>query len=333
MDFKKSIEKNPMTYLVTCIIATASLTAGVQQYFVGEEAKITNAKHISEVDDLNSKLASLRRGLPGSEFLDIRNILYSPGAKVNAPPGSSTFFPEQFYAPKAASDWLYEETSELALLNDLSGGQLQSGLPSGLQSASTLLKVHAWRGKKVFQIKEHEFFKKVYPLISVEKVLNGQFHAILGFAAQDIDQNKSLTLESRTEDAKKALEKPQSDSEDFVNSLDKIFRGDVVGTFFTSQLSAQLMAAVVSPKTRFNLVEVQKVGNVLYAQILVTLKNVNVDGQSCPEFYLRKEMIVIALPDGAVVVQTLVPSADPAPRDIAFAEISKWLTDFRVVIA
>ncbi len=88
VEFKKSVEKNPLTYIATCVIAAATLTAGVMQHFSSQELVLLKERNQSNIDDLNSKLASFRRGIPGSEFFDIRTLLYSrssPDGGANPP--------------------------------------------------------------------------------------------------------------------------------------------------------------------------------------------------------------------------------------------------------
>src|SRR5260370_41076946 len=105
MDLKKSVEGHPFTYLLSCMIAAASLTAGVQQYFAAQEINLLKGKQESDVADLNSKLASLRRGIPGNEFFGIPKLLYSASSKTHTPPGSRTFFPGQVQSPQGQGGW------------------------------------------------------------------------------------------------------------------------------------------------------------------------------------------------------------------------------------
>src|SRR5215471_16915459 len=157
MDFKKLIENNPFTYLVTCIVATVTITAGVMEYFSVQEANLLKGKNQAVVDDLNSKLASLRRGIPGNELFDIRNLLYSRSNGANAPVPSSTFF-DDFYAAKPDVDWTYQETTELAVLADMTGLKMTDA-PRGMQQAGTQIKFHLWRARKTLPVEGHDIFK------------------------------------------------------------------------------------------------------------------------------------------------------------------------------
>ncbi len=332
MDLKKSVEGHPFTYLLSCMIAAASLTAGVQQYFAAQEINLLKGKQESEVADLNSKLASLRRGIPGNEFFDIRNLLYSASSKTNTPPVSTTFFPEQFYAPTGQGDWVYKETTELALGADMAGVSRES-VAASFQKGMTLLKLHLWKSKNELPVEGHDLFKKLYPLITVEKVSSEQMRTIAGMPTLSDELLKQAIATGGKQDVQKAIEKRDSNPQEFVDNMDRAFRNDMIGTYFTIQLQAQSKAALVSPQTSFTLLEIQKVGNVLYAQFLTTLKDVKVGGQPFAQYYLRKEIIVISTPDGAFLVGTNVPSGDPAARDPFFAAVSKWLSEFRVVIS
>lgn len=332
MDFKKSIENHPMTFLVTCIIAASSLTAGVQRYFSTQQTNLLNERHRSEIEELNSKLSSLRRGIPGNEFFDVRHLLYSPNNKTNTPPSSSAFFQEQFYGPKGGGDWIYKQTTELEVMSDLTGISLKS-LPVQFQKANSVLTLHVWKAKDETSIEGHDAFKKLYPLITVEKVSFEQMRTISGIAAANEDDADQTPSPEVKQSAQKAVEEKNSDAQKFLDGMDKVFRGDAIGAFFRAQLDLQFAATLLSQKTSVNVVEIQKVGNVLYAQFLITLKDVKVGGRPVPEYFLRKELIIISTPEGAFVINTLVPSDDPAPRSQSFAAVSKWLDDFRVVIS
>jgi hypothetical protein len=328
MELKKSVEKNPFTYLISCMVAAATLTFSVCGYFAKQEVTLEK----NQIADLNSKLASLHREVPGGEFFDIRNLIYSTNSTKNAPPSSSKFFPEQFYAPTGQGDWEYKETTELALISDLIGAS-PTDLPPSLQQAMTLLKLHLWRGKKDIAIEGHDAFKKIYPLITLEKVTSDQMRTLLGIGAAAQEKPKQAAAPEAKQELVKAIEKDNADSQKIVDGLDKAFRNDMIGSFFTSQLQLQLAGAAQSSRTSFTLLEIQKVGNVLYAQFLITLKDVKVEGRQLPEYYLRKEMIMISEPDGGFFLGTTVPSEDPAPRDHFFAAVSKWLDEFRVVLS
>jgi hypothetical protein len=331
MDLKTSVEKNPFIYLITCMIATATLTAGVQQYFASQQLTLLKGNQQSEVADLNSKLSSIRRGIPGSDFFDIRNLLFSSSSKTNTPPASSTYFPEQFYAPAAQADWLYKETTELALGLDLTGAST-TDIPAGTQKALTLLKLHLWRAENGFPVEGNDIFKKLYPFVTVEKVSIEQMRTLSGIPpAGEVASAKPISADAK-QDVQRAIERKDSNPQEFVDGMDRAFRNDMIGTFFAMELQTQLRTAEVSPNLSINLLEIQKVGNVLYAQFLTTIKGVKVGGQPYAEYYVRREMIVISTPDGAFLIGTAVPSGDPAPRDPSFAAVSKWLTDFRVVI-
>jgi hypothetical protein len=331
MDLKTSVEKNPFTYLLTCMIATVTLTVGVQQYFANQQLNLLKAKQESEVQDLNSKLASFRRGIPGSEFFDIRNLLFSSSSKTNTPPSSSIFFPEQFYAPGGQGDWVYSETSELALGADLAGVSTV-GIPAGIQKSMTLLKLHLWRAKNALPVEGNDYFKKLYPLVTVEKASSEQMRTLSGIPAPGEEASEKPAAPDAKQDLQKAIAKRDSNSQEFVDGVDRAFRNDMIGTYFAMQLQAQLRVAEQAPKLSITLIEIQKVGNVLYAQFLTTLKDVKVAGHPYAEYFVRREMILIATPEGAFIVGTSVPSGDPAPRDPSFAAVSKWLSEFRVVI-
>ncbi len=243
----------------------------------------------------------------------------------------STFFPENFYAAKAQPDWVYKKTTELDVLSDLIGPP-PAGISQNLHQAITLLPLHLWKSKAELQVQGGDLFRKVYPFVSVEKVTTQQLRTLVGIAAKDRDDEADNDASAAARDVQKAISTKNVNAQEFIDNMDKAFRNDIIGAFFSAQLQAQFSAAILFPKTTVTLVEVQKVGNVLYAQFLITLKDVKVGGHPYAEYYVRKELIVVSTPESAFVVGTLLPSPEPAPRDPSFAAVSKWLNDFRVVI-
>lgn len=148
---------------------------------------------------------------------------------------------------------------------------------------------------------------------------------------------KKLALLGVKPEALNAIKKEETgggpDAKEPLKRLDELYRGDIILAIFTSQLSLLHDLVVHSSNTAvISLVTVQRVGNVLYAQLSLRLKDVKVEGRPLSEFYITRELIVISTPDGAYVVHTNVPTQDPSRRAQTFAAVTAWLNDFRIVI-
>ena len=108
-------------------------------------------------------------------------------------------------------------------------------------------------------------FKTLFSFVFVQRFplskLGELFGSTVDIFGRENEEDSALTNDEETET---------------INRLENIFRGDIVGSFFYGQLGLNFQAALVSPQLSTELVEVQKVGNVLYAQFLITLKNVSI---------------------------------------------------------
>ena len=75
--------------------------------------------------------------------------------------------------------------------------------------------------------------------------------------------------------------------------------------------------------------EIQKAGNVVYAQFETVLKDVEINGKQYGEFYLLRELLLISTPEDLYIVKTLVPTAPDYGSD-AIAWINGWFADFGI---
>jgi hypothetical protein len=99
--------------------------------------------------------------------------------------------------------------------------------------------------------------------------------------------------------------------------LERIYRGDMATFQLATFMQSHLEQFVGSPEINTQLVELQKVGNVIYLQLLVTVQNVTVNGKKMPVFFVRHEEIFIADQNTMTVITITVPAAGPAPTGTA----------------
>jgi hypothetical protein len=328
---KEKIENNPIIFLITSVVGAVAVAAGIQQYFYTQQEKLSASQHQSELRDLDSKLASVKRGMTGHEYFDIRKLLLLPGDTSNIPQSASFFSEDQFYANSKSPDWTFSRSTELALTSELAG-EPPDKLPKQLIKASTAFPIYLWKGKEVHKVKDSDLFRNAFAYIILQKIPKDRLKEIIGLgvsmAQEEDDEGKKNQLKS---DKPATLAESRAKSaEEFASKLDEIFRGDIVGSFFTLKLTIQLQVAIASPKTTFSLVEIQKVGNVLYSQTLITLHNVKIDDKLSPLYYVRQEVMIISTADTLYVVQTMIPSDDPVPRGKIPSSVTQWMDDFRV---
>ena len=82
--------------------------------------------------------------------------------------------------------------------------------------------------------------------------------------------------------------------------------------------------------TATSLSSVEKRGNVVYARIETTLKDVTVAGTRYEEYYFDRELIFISGRDEVFLVKTIVPSVDHRSPQATF--INTWLLSLRVLV-
>ncbi|HVI08819.1 MAG TPA: hypothetical protein VND65_11050, partial [Candidatus Binatia bacterium] len=113
--------------------------------------------------------------------------------------------------------------------------------------------------------------------------------------------------------------------EDF---LDSMFRGDVAGKLLTFVLLAQASTDQVVPSELLN---VQKVHNVVYFAARGTLRDVKINKEPYPRYYLYSEVVIITTGEDAILVKTLLPSADPSGNNEYFQYMTRWFNGLRVL--
>jgi hypothetical protein len=321
MNFKEKVENHPYIYIITAMIAAVTVAASVQQYFYSQQKEIAKAECQKQIDEANNRLASIKRGMPNNEYFDIRRLQYTTGTN-NTPPATSKFIAGEFYATSRSS-WEYSETTEGALIQDITGVDITSLSPM-LKQAAGLSPVYLWKAHAHSGIVEkHEVLKHLFPYVSLQKMSFDQLHTVLGLVKKEADEEDKIGKES--------AEPAPSQAGDIMANLERYIRNDTVGSFFTMQLYLEMIAGVSNFEDS-TLLNVQKVGNVLYSQSLLTIHDIQVDGKNYGRYYVTQELILIAASDKVIVLRTFIPSDDPSPRGTVFSDVTSWLDDFRVLI-
>jgi hypothetical protein len=222
------------------------------------------------------------------------------------------FQDDNFYASADESRWEYSKTTELELIETITGQSLDS-----MSQQATLVPLHLWRGKDTLTVEDHDLFKSVFPFISLQKISNEQWSEIIGISLGDYENNISTG---------------GMDADKLIDEMDKLFRGDAVGTVFALYLQQRLVTPVYFPNTKVELVEVQKVGNVLYAQSLVTLQDVTVDEASYSQYYIRQEIILVSTPTDFYLMNTSIPGPELVPRGEYFTWVNAWFGELAIII-
>jgi len=310
MDWKDWFEKNAFFVVLSACVATGSVVAGVMQYYSTQKIEIIKQQQISEVSELKTQLASISRSIGHQEYLDVTKIVVSRD-RVSPSPNSRYFDDAEFYAPAATGDWVYSQTSEAALVQTLSGVDVSES--SLMKNAGHLAPIHLWRAKETLNVQGGSVFKNLFSYVYVERVPVENFKGAVSSLVANNEPPRA------TPDLKQSSHPP----------LDSLFRGDIAGKLLTFVLASQIAIEGDMP---CELLNVQKVHNVVYLAMRYTLKDVQVQRIAYPRYYLYSEVVIISDGPNATMIKTLVPSADPSGNTDSFRYLTSWFNDLRVLV-
>jgi hypothetical protein len=131
-----------------------------------------------------------------------------------------------------------------------------------------------------------------------------------------------------------AGEKVEFTAEDLKDSrllLERAFRGDASALILANTMTNRL-ASFQSPEIDTQLVEIQKVANVVYAQFFITLHNAKMNNKAIPLVFVREEYLIVTDQDSATVIHVFVPTTDPAPRGAVYSQIQEWFSGLAILV-
>jgi hypothetical protein len=290
---------------------------------VSREKDALQTEYKEKVASIENRLSSIERGVGKEGLLDVRSFLKEENEAFQVPV-SARYLPEdEFYASQDDTHWTYSLTTEKDLLQQLTDVNIPEG--TSMHTISTLVPVHLWRAKEALPVSMgSNGFSHIFPYIAVQRISYDKLEELLKMS---IGLDASLQSDS----AKSADEAIPTDTPDYLKELSQTFRGDAVGPLFALQLWLGIQAAL-SPDVEYELVKAQKVGPVVYAQSLITLKDARVDNKLYPEYYLRTEVFMVSTENGVYFVRTLVPSSERLPRDEYFKWTTSWFSDLVIPI-
>jgi len=315
MDWKGWLEKNAFFVVLGACVATGSVVASVMEYYSSQKIEIIKQQQDSEVSDLKVQLASISRNIGHEEYLDVRKIVV-PRDRVSPSPNSQYFDDAEFYGPTATGDWAYSKTSEAALIQTLFGADVSGS--SFVKKVGNLAPIYLWRAKETLNVQGNPVFKNLFSYVYVEKVPVEQFKGAVGSLVSNNAPPPATPV------SKESTRPNNSDS-----TLDSLFRGDIAGKLLTFVLVSQLAVGQTMP---CELLNVQKIHNVVYLAIRYTMNDVQVQKIAYPHYYLYSEVVIISDGPNFTMIKTLVPSPDPSGNTDDFRYLTGWFNDLRVLV-
>jgi hypothetical protein len=282
------------------------------------------------VRQLNSRLATIERRLGSTtDSFDVTRLLVTPKDAAKWL-GHAQYFPDsRFYGRRivATDNWQYEQASELKMMTEIAGLDLEQArreLPPQQVQAYERFPMHIWRSPQTFRIGGNFPLKVLFPMVLVQKVP----HSLISQLFADFTPPDEPQPAGATDSALTASPAPTRDES--LAALNSMYRGDAAGMMLSTLLSQEMqLAASFRGSGRTNLKELQKAGNVVYAQFETVLSNMEINNQQYAEFYLLRELLIISTADDLYIVKTLVPTGPDYGSD-AIAWINGWFGDFGI---
>lgn len=305
------IQEHPLAFAVRTIVGTTVVASGLMGFMWHANVDNIGERHKAEVSALENQLASINRKLAGGDFLNVAKFLIPATERSKIPSTDKFFSKESFYAAMPPG-WEYEEMKDIDLWNAIYGtmGDNPDNTLTGI------VPIHVWRRGPLARLEGNGMINNIAPMITVQCFPNKELLSQFG-----IDER-----EPRSKD-----ESPER--KELLDSLRQptIFQGDVVGAVLAQNLSLIFDHLRFVENVNVELVTINKIGNVLYCQVLITLSKGSIGGRPFEHYYLIYENTVISTRDHLYVVSDVVPSDDPSPRGPVAAEVTRWLNDFAII--
>lgn len=317
--FKSRLEANPFRSLISASVAVAAVVIGIMSYWCNQRSAVAEGRYNNRISVLQNELTSLRRGVGDKQFLDIRTFLYpigsSPSPAINSK--SNYVSTEEFYAITDLPGWDHQRMS----LEKFIHLAYHETFTSPTFKAMSQLPVHVWLPSTGLNVVETKNFGEVGPLIflqktPLDKILKGQIEAL----PKEIEEERKM-------------KRPPLYASISIDELERDFRGDVAGHLLSSWLDYSLAATVNAPEWDSSLVQLQKIGNVVYAQLLRKVHDPEVNGKRVPEYFVRHEVIIITDRDDVTMIEITVPSADSIPRGPVYSTIQEWFSGLAIPVS
>jgi hypothetical protein len=315
---KDRLEANPVLYLLGTSVAFATIVAGVMTYWSSQRIASAEERCNNQVTTLQTELTSIKRGVGDNKLLDIRTFLYPKGASPPSGlnPNSKYVANEDFYAMMDVSNFEHQKLTEKQFIEW--GTEEEFSLPIAKTMGN--FPVHVWRNSVGLLRVESKNLVVLGPVISLERIpLDRIVRSAIQALPEEVERQKKLKL-------------LPAEIEISAEGLERYFRGDEAARVFSSWLDMQLAVTNNVPESTSSLVEVRKVGNVVYAQLLRTVRDPEVNGKRVGVYFIRYELIVITDREYLTTIQVTVPSADPAPRGTVYSKIQEWFSGLAIPV-
>ena len=329
-------------------MTTVAATTGVVQWFANQRMDLLRDQHSSEVQALNSRLASIRIAA-GNEnhLLNIKDLQISQ-SRVRSLSAEYEYFPYHgasggFYVSLPTTGvWDSRRVTSLDLAQKLYASE--QVLPPRLARLLERDKWVLWESENQFEVllADSKMRMTFVPFVGVSKStradIEGAIGDVLGGGGTlpELEQQISAIteiLEGESDSVR--LETVPTDEERDALGVDREI--DLLAELYTSDLGAVLLRNMLSAGFSlatevggtFRLEAVERKGNVLYMRSITEIPTVEENGEP-DALTFDQELIWIVTGDDVIVVRSNVPSK--ALRSDAYAWSRAWLAGLRLPI-
>ncbi len=287
-----------------------------------QELASISEKYESVKGQLEARLVSIERRLGENDVFDVRRFFVSDPNNLSLSKYARYYADAGFYAPADDRRWEYLRLSEVDFAEYLMGKE--NPIMPLLRRPGEFTTVHVWKGIEEKLVDGGSSpFQRLFPFVSVVRVSHDDMLGVMN--KMNYDMTETLVEYDEANFGSR-------ENQETAGLLDKMYRGDSTGLLLSSNLLVSTVINSMFPGTSYYIRRLQKIDNVVYCQSLTTLTNVRIDGVHHDAYFVTAENIMISTPEAMYLINTVVPSSEPIPRNEYFVWITEWLGDFAVLI-
>lgn len=310
--------------VVVAAAGTGTVVATVVGFAMNFECNVKIGQCEQRVRAAESQAAStenasrvIERSLGNERYLDIEKLF-----SLDRVPGSvvGDYYADDHFVASSGKHWKHSLSTEyLIAMSMLVDKELALMEVFGDAAVGRAIPTHLWEGKQTYKIENHGLYKTLYPLISVKRLKFSDVPVKEFFEHSPILAQSLSALKSDDANIDKKL----------ITEITAAFADDFLA-FTLNSLTNGVAALSFKKNTRARLTKAQKVRNVLYAQTLVMLRDIVVNGRQVDEFYFIKEVFAIATRQDAFLIYTITPTYKPDFTTTEFQHVNEWFAHFKL---
>ncbi len=321
MGIRETIENHIIVVLVSTVMGVGVVIFGVVNYFSKQKISQIETSYSIKQQDMESKLASIKRDLPDSKHFDIRGLFQTDDLQFPIAGNMHYFEEDKFYDLNSSDYWSYSKTNEIKLKQMIYG--IDNDLDSEHKALAERYPFHLWRANDSIVMTKDGVKNTLFPYIFVQRLSYNVFAELLlgdlslSYEVEDTDFDNESLVDIKNVD-------------EFLENIAKAFANDAAGIFFFFKQFRDFHYYFNQPKVSSKLIKLQKLGNVIYSQASTEYMDVEVNNQSTSVF-VRDETIIVAAKN-IFLVTIVLPSLEPTPRDPAYAHVNEWLAGVKFIV-